>query len=511
MPALIPNSPGNRFEWVIRQLWEKPLGKPEVGDTQETYSGVVLDTFAVTISLVGAEGSVRVPDVVISHDLGELGVGFSSHELSTERIQRALDRDSDSAREAKAMLKRLGHPYEYNDQGVLSWGGDEWGLASLVLQVIALPEHSRADFLIPWVARELATLAKEVMKEEGSRVARRDDYHDAVYALVAKAPAIAQWAKEARVDIGKVNLATALEAIKTYRFKTSLVEQGTVVYRFDDDWTVQELRTERALEQEGKNMQNCVGGYCEDVDRGDVRIYSLRDVGGNPHVTMELHVPAGPSNYGSELSPEEFVKSEKRLRWHFAQILGKQNDAPIESYLQRVRDFIDKVFDKEGIGWCVAGGNAKAARFSGRQMERLRLLDILHTNHVGNDVFAGADFSYANLAHSSFTGLVLEGASFEAARLMYADFTHVRLYRARFERAVCHFAGFQYAHAEKAVFDGAHLGAADFSFARLDEASFRDAKVDGTKFENSDGGDTANWDGADLNQRQRKALGVGGT
>jgi hypothetical protein len=511
-----------RMEYVIKTYWGKSVGK---GDNKFSLNCIVLDTFEIAISLVGAEASVPTPDRIINHDFGSLqDVGFRTNELNIERIQKSLDMDDPAlgsytasrlaaAKAAKAVLARLGQPYEYDAQGIINWDGEQWGLADLVHHVVRLPDHSPVDFLIPWVGRELSKLAKasvDAMSHSAPAAWRefRKDYSEACDLLKTKAPAIAQWSKETRTDVGRVDLAQALEAIATYKFKTSPVEQGTVVYQFNDGWTVQELRTERALEQEGKNMQNCVGGYCEEVEGGDVRIYSIRDVGGNPHVTMELKGPPAQGNDGWDLSPEEFATSEKRLRWHFAQILGKQNDAPTAEYRDRAREFIDKVFDKEGIGWCVAGGSAKLARLTGRQLEKIDFVNILSVNGAEDDLFAGADFSYANLARCDFAGLGLEGSSFEAARLMHADLTGSQLYRAKLDRAVCHFTRFKVANLEKTTFDGAHLGGADFTHARLKDASFKDARVDGTQFDQTDDGRTASWTSVALTSVQKRDLGL---
>ncbi|HEY5658270.1 MAG TPA: hypothetical protein VIY27_10840, partial [Myxococcota bacterium] len=64
----------------------------------------------------------------------------------------------------------------------------------------------------------------------------------------------------------------------------------------------------------------CVGDYCDVVEEGTSEIYSVRDANGQPHVTMEYH-PA----------------TER-----FAQIMGKQNEEPIDEYKARVAEFIDK-------------------------------------------------------------------------------------------------------------------------------------------------------------------------
>lgn len=514
MRDLVPNSPAGRFEHVIKTYWGKPLGKPAVGDVQETLDGVVLDVFAVTINLVGAEGTVRMPSIVVSHEIGDISVRFDTHELSVERIQKALDGTGPKIKSAKEMLARLGHPYEYNDQGNILWSGDVWGLASLVIAVTALPAHNPTDFLVPWIARELVTLARAIVDAQTGNFfswkakESRGDYYAAVHTLMDKAPAIAQWAKESRTDIGKIDLATALETIATYKFKTSLVEQGTIVFRYADGWTVQELRTERALSQEGKNMQNCVGGYCETVEKGEARIYSVRDPSGQPHVTMELVPPKGPPNYGADLEPEDFVRSEKRLLWHFEQVLGKQNDAPTAAYRDRAREFVDKAFEKEGLGWCVTGGTSKWARFAKRQLNDINFDSVIGVNHVDNDVLAGASFFDANLTGCNFAGLVLEGTDFEKARLSDADLNGSGLSRAKLDGAQCHFTKFRYATLAGTRFDSAHLGGADFTGAHLDEATFRAARVDGAVFENAKSAEGADWTDVDLTTNQRHQLGL---
>ncbi len=529
MRDLTPNSPQGRFEHLLKQWGKQYTSK--VGDKYfESLNGMLLDTFEVTISLLGAEERVRPPDTIIGHETGSLAVRYRMDEIYVERIQKQFDRLDKptiakihpAIAEAAAMLARLGVPYEYTpaptharalkgkamkDDTVLNWSPEDFGLADLVLQVVKLPEHAPADFLIPWIARELMKLGKAVVDSPTNDYVTYRDYREAVDILTDKAPAIAQWAKETRTDIGKVDLATALETIATYKFKESLVEQGTIVYRYKDGWTVQELRTESALTQEGKQMQNCIGGYCEDVERGDTRIYSVRDASGQPHVSMELKVPPGPSNYGSELAPEEFIRSPERLRWHFEQILGKQNDMPIDEYRERAREFIDKVFDKEGLGWCLTGGTPKWGRFAGRNLGHLNFPEIIGTNHVGEDAFTGADFTGASLARCVFGTLDMSHTNFDRADLWEGVLAHTRLNRASFEGAKCHFTDFSHANCADASFDSAHLGGAKFDGADLIGARFRDAKVDGASFINALG-TGANWEGVELNAVQKDQLGM---
>jgi hypothetical protein len=442
------------------------------------------------------------------------------------------------------MLARLGQPYEFDvdvtrptgflqisGTGFISWDSEQWALAELVLQVVRLPEHNRYDFLIPWIARELVALAKEVVygmtkSAPGGWSALRRDYYQAVHTLYDKAPAIAQWAKETRTDIGKVDLATALETIKTYEFKTSFVEQGTIVYAFADGWTVQELRTESALNAEGTNMQNCIASYHEEVGEGRTRIYSIRDKSGNPHVSMELRGVApvtgvrirgtpmsltiGPP--GAELSPKDFIRSPARMSWYFAQILGKQNDRPIDAYRERAREFVDKVFDKEGFGWVITGGTPKWARFAGRQLNDIDFGEISGVNHLDGDEFVGADFTDANLTGCKMVNANFDSAIFNKARLSEANLTDASATDAKFEGALCYFTDFRRANLRGASFDSAHCGGAVFDHALLVGASFRHARVDGATFSEtftrwSDTEESA-WEGVWLSPAQRAQMGV---
>lgn len=542
---LTPNSPAGRFEHVIKTMWGKGAvdAQPLSNRKRESLDAVVLDTFYVTTSLVGAHDlSAGAAFSINRWESGSPYIEQHAEEIFVERVQKRLDVEDHPgsrllpqvawAKAAKTMLARLGQPYEYDAKGFIDWDSQQWGLAELVLQVVRLPEHNRYDFLIPWVGRELSKLAKEVFKgarrpASAGRLGltgrlksgvTATDYWDAVHALYDKAPAIAQWAKETRADIGKVDLATALEAIKTYEFKTSLVEQGTVVYTFRDGWTVQELRTESALSAEGTNMQNCIASYHDSVEAGGTRIYSIRDKSGNPHVSMELRgvspvkdarihgtpmsLTIGPP--GEELSPEEFVRSPARMSWHFKQVLGKQNDKPIDEYRTRAREFIDKVFDKEGFGWIIAGGTPKWARFAGRQLNDLDVPEILGPNHLDGDELVGADFTDANLTGTVFTDVNLSKCNFTKARASEAKFDDATLDGAKFDGARCRFANFTGASLRDASFDSASLQGSAFLRADVTGASFRDANVDGAVLGPLKGGQTADWSGVELTDNQRR-------
>lgn len=523
MDDLRPNDPRKRFEFVLKQWWNKSY-------KGESLDAAVLDAFYVTTSLLGSHGLVA--DRIMAHAPGDLTVKYQIDEPEIERIQKILDLPSPTtgsatvrfrAANARATLARLGHPYEYDDRGIIAWGVEQWGLADLVLTATKLPDAS-SDFLIPWIAREIVKLAKAVMDGRSRHASTGalplverlrtvgvspSDYFDAVHALYDKAPAIAQWAKETRTDIGKADLAQALEAIGTYKFKTSLVEQGHVVYTFKDGWTVQELRTELALSQEGNNMQNCIAGYFNEVMDSTTRIYSIRDASGAPHVSMELVIPGGvPRVQASDMSPEEFIESRTRLDCYFAQILGKQNDMPIDEYRARAREFIDKVFDKEGLGWVIAGGTPAWGRFESRRWQDVDFSSIFDTNHVdGEGVLAETIFDDTTVDRCKFENLV-GPRSFARAKISDTSFQGAVLHEVNFEGVKGYFVDFRSAVLSDASFDSAHLGGSDFRRSTISGANFRDAHVDGVNFDGAQGGASANWEGVELTTGQKGQLGL---
>lgn len=69
------------------------------------------------------------------------------------------------------------------------------------------------------------------------------------------------------------------------------VPEDRVVFRYPDGWYVQDLRPEE-LPGEGKEMRMCVGrddmGYMDAVERGEIKILSMRDPRGKPKFTIEV-------------------------------------------------------------------------------------------------------------------------------------------------------------------------------------------------------------------------------
>lgn len=117
------------------------------------------------------------------------------------------------------------------------------------------------------------------------------------------------------------------------------------------------------LQNEGNAMGHCVGGYCDRVLSGQSRIFSLRDPNGQPHVTIEVsprNLDLADSIKADQLPTHLYEDYKRRnllspeIRYdpvtfnprlgnfedQILQIKGKQNEAPIASYLPYVQDFV---------------------------------------------------------------------------------------------------------------------------------------------------------------------------
>lgn len=65
-------------------------------------------------------------------------------------------------------------------------------------------------------------------------------------------------------------------------------KDGQILHTYDDGWTLRNLTNADELKREGDAMGHCVGSYGSDVENGDLKVHSLRDPKGNPHVTYGI-------------------------------------------------------------------------------------------------------------------------------------------------------------------------------------------------------------------------------
>jgi hypothetical protein len=133
--------------------------------------------------------------------------------------------------------------------------------------------------------------------------------------------------------------------------------ENAVVYRYGGDhagWTIQLVTTENDLNAEGNMMNHCVGGYCEDVNQGRSRIYSLRDERNQPKVTIEL---AGRDNAVRQIMANSNSEPADELKALVKEWLttvdhpyyeGMGNDLPTDEYkFEDYDDMLHAVFGQD--------------------------------------------------------------------------------------------------------------------------------------------------------------------
>jgi hypothetical protein len=168
------------------------------------------------------------------------------------------------------------------------------------------------------------------------------------------------------------------------------VEGMPIPKAYDDGYKWVELKhdtdpkkTQSALKSEGEMMGHCVGGYCPEVESGEIKIFSLRSPDGKSHVTIEArpqfsmtlwrnaNLDAINSNpklkqydfnmnsldndhkYGYRMTERDYVtemtKEMKKLGinpveppsyMELHQVKGKQNKRPDEKYQSYISDFV---------------------------------------------------------------------------------------------------------------------------------------------------------------------------
>ncbi|MFA5025123.1 MAG: PcfJ domain-containing protein [Candidatus Shapirobacteria bacterium] len=103
-----------------------------------------------------------------------------------------------------------------------------------------------------------------------------------------------------------------------------------IIKKYPDGFKWVDVISKQALDREGKLMKHCVGSYCDEVQGGNTKIFSLRDKKNEPHCTIEVS--------GNEVH----------------QIKGKANGSVDKKYRDYVIDFLNskkfgKIYDLQNI------------------------------------------------------------------------------------------------------------------------------------------------------------------
>lgn len=103
---------------------------------------------------------------------------------------------------------------------------------------------------------------------------------------------------------------------------------------YPNRWRWLELTGEHAIKDEGTQMANCVGQYCDRVKEGATRLFALRDPEGRSHATIEAP-PQARESFADWLYPQigERLQPHERLR-AFGQDAFDELQAKIVEVLQ---------------------------------------------------------------------------------------------------------------------------------------------------------------------------------
>lgn len=384
---LTPNNPRKRLKWIVDTYAEK-------------YPAAVAFTFDVAVHLFGmettAEGNKALKDTML----------------------------------AGSFLVEDPH--------------DPMAIALLESAVKLFPDRHKADFILPWVARELVRWNKE--EDAGVNTGRQRQ--EMMHEMKRLGPAIAQWARDEKIQLMHLSAGEVFAAVRQWSGPGRRVVPGTIVYQFADGWTVQELRTEEQLVYEGETMQHCVGDYCDIVARYDSFILSIRDTKGRPHVTIEYHVPSvrGQRGPNSTLQAEEerrrklgteslvtelnrrgilaILGTEVMKHSHVTQIFGKQNNRPAPKYMKYVWETINNLLEGDPMGLLISGW-PDAIAFKGYTLNHAEISERAtgHYKVAENVSFAGSKLLHVTFRSGMSDGLLLmQGTSFDRSLLANVTF-----------------------------------------------------------------------------------------
>jgi hypothetical protein len=220
--------------------------------------------------------------------------------------------------------------------------------------------------LIRWVAEKISPAAYEF--QEGRKTGRQlSEFYNSLQTAL---PQIAYWAEKTKPDLFRMSASQAISLASDMVEDDFPVPQGEVIYRFPDGWTVQELKTPEQVYAEGEVMQHCMResahglDFCERIDLGAIRLFSLRNPQGRPGVSMEydtnenafIQIFAKQNvSLGSSLQQlrDEEVEDEdgtRRKRYKDPEGLWRG----IQKYKPYIRQFIIDMFDADASGLVMA-------------------------------------------------------------------------------------------------------------------------------------------------------------
>lgn len=301
------------------------------------------------------------------------------------------------------------------DEGRVVQSTDHWDADVISADVaVHFPDYwHEHEAIIPWVARQLNDLEKQVARDP-----KTEPLCESIAdSIKSRLPRIAAWAAHSHVDLTRLTSMEAIARADEFVPEKDKIPQGAVVHRFADGWTIQELTTAEQLAAEGAAVQNCLDDtdWVTEIADGEVRIFSLRTDRGYPCVSIEFRLDEyNKSAHGGRFG-QIYARQNTSLNATVEQIAGERDPwsaaalwSNIQKYKPRVQEFIRARFNGEPMGLLASGADA-------------RLIDFRKAN------LRGARFAYGTLGGAVFDRTDLRDARFVNVDVGGADFTKARL------------------------------------------------------------------------------------
>lgn len=209
-------------------------------------------------------------------------------------------------------------------------------------------KNKKLDFLINQFkltkeeAKKIASVCKTVSAEKYVVwLAKEYKKDNSVINEVQNLIFIFDWVRKENVDVLKYDFKGLMEGSKKWHnenFKIIQREHNRnatmndgVIYRCKDGNHFFKLLLPQELDEEGKLMGNCIGGYGYKLKNESSILISLRDEKNLPHVDIEIDVNSSNS----------------------LQVLGKENKEPVQKYKNLILEYafyalgVENEMDKE--------------------------------------------------------------------------------------------------------------------------------------------------------------------
>lgn len=179
------------------------------------------------------------------------------------------------------------------------------------------------------------------------------------------------------------------------------------IMKHPDGWSMVEVISENDLDVEGAKMHHCVAGYWEQVRKGNTKIYSLRDPGNQPHVTIEVvgdKVKQVKGHNNKKITEDDLVEKIKEFFESQDDIEKDIRHNPIEHHFENWEDGIYWTYDPEEIDY-----NIHRSTYGPEEYEFDDLDDDLPEDFnrfgINSPVFDYKKFSEGNLYQANMTDI----------------------------------------------------------------------------------------------------------